>query len=74
MLVTCDFHSRLYNQELEKSVQMSQTLGVGIGAFQGLSNMALNGKVLQVTLGVGIGAFQGLSNMALNGKVLQVTS
>ena len=49
MLVTCDFHSRLYNQELEKSVQMSQTLGVGIGAFQGLSNMALNGKVLQVT-------------------------
>ena len=34
----------MFNQEVEKSEQLNKILGVGIGAFQGLSNLALNGK------------------------------
>ena len=37
---------RLYKDEVEKSSHLNQTLGIGIGAFQGLSNVALNGIVL----------------------------
>ena len=37
---------RLYGQEVEVSASMNQRLGVGIGFFQGLSNMALNCIVL----------------------------
>ena len=33
----------LYNQEIEKSSKQNQYLGIGIGIFQGLSNMAING-------------------------------
>ncbi|KAK2193690.1 hypothetical protein NP493_8g05061 [Ridgeia piscesae] len=36
----------LYSQEVAQSSTLNQTLGVGIGVFQGLSNVALNGIVL----------------------------
>ncbi|NXP71194.1 ABCB8 protein, partial [Ramphastos sulfuratus] len=36
----------LYCTEVENASQLSQRLGLGIAAFQGLSNMALNGIVL----------------------------
>ena len=39
--------SRLYNEEVEKSANLNQSLGVGIALFQGLSNVALNGKFEQ---------------------------
>lgn len=35
---------RLYCAEAERSSQLSQRLGLGIAAFQGLSNLALNGE------------------------------
>lgn len=35
---------RLYCAEAERSSRMSQRLGLGIAAFQGLSNLALNGQ------------------------------
>lgn len=35
---------RLYCAEAERSSGMSQRLGLGIAAFQGLSNLALNGQ------------------------------
>ncbi|XP_072184568.1 mitochondrial potassium channel ATP-binding subunit [Excalfactoria chinensis] len=38
--------ARLYCAEAERSSAMSQRLGLGIAAFQGLSNLALNGIVL----------------------------
>ena len=42
------YHSvlRLYSEEVAKSSHLQQTLGLGIGLFQGLSNAALNGIVL----------------------------
>ncbi|XP_072046624.1 mitochondrial potassium channel ATP-binding subunit-like [Amphiura filiformis] len=38
----------LYNKEIEKSKTLNEMLGVGIGAFQAISNLALNGIVLGV--------------------------
>ncbi|XP_048729281.2 mitochondrial potassium channel ATP-binding subunit-like [Ostrea edulis] len=38
--------NELYSQQVELSRRMNINLGLGIGAFQGLSNMALNGIVL----------------------------
>ena len=35
---------RLYNAEVEESSRLNQILGVGIGLFQGMSNVVLNGK------------------------------
>ena len=35
---------RLYNTEVEESSRLNQILGVGIGLFQGMSNVVLNGK------------------------------
>ena len=34
----------LYCDEIEKSRRLNERLGLGIGLFQGLSNLALNGK------------------------------
>ncbi|XP_068529170.1 mitochondrial potassium channel ATP-binding subunit isoform X1 [Anas acuta] len=41
-----DQQAGLYCAEAERSSQLSQRLGLGIAAFQGLSNLALNGIVL----------------------------
>uniref|UniRef100_A0A8B9CJ04 Mitochondrial potassium channel ATP-binding subunit n=1 Tax=Anser brachyrhynchus TaxID=132585 RepID=A0A8B9CJ04_9AVES len=41
-----DQQAGLYCAEAEHSSQLSQRLGLGIAAFQGLSNLALNGIVL----------------------------
>ncbi|XP_027560235.1 ATP-binding cassette sub-family B member 8, mitochondrial [Neopelma chrysocephalum] len=38
--------ARLFCAEVERSGQLSERLGLGIAAFQGLSNLALNGIVL----------------------------
>ena len=38
----------MYSDEVTKSKTMNELLGVGIGAFQGLSNLAINGLVLVV--------------------------
>ncbi|GAB6023584.1 hypothetical protein CHUAL_008355 [Chamberlinius hualienensis] len=38
----------LYEKEVEKASWCSEKLGIGIGAFQGLTNFALNGIVLGV--------------------------
>ena len=35
---------RLYNAEVEESSRLNQILGIGIGLFQGMSNVVLNGK------------------------------
>lgn len=40
------FPSRLYSQQVELSKKMNINLGLGIGAFQGLANVALNGNFL----------------------------
>jgi ATP-binding cassette subfamily B (MDR/TAP) protein 8 len=37
---------KLFAREVEKSSNLNQLLGLGIGVFQGLSNIALNGLVL----------------------------
>lgn len=42
LMCTCTSY-RLYSQQVELSRRMNINLGLGIGAFQGLSNMALNG-------------------------------
>jgi len=39
------FNYRLYQQEVEKARKLSIRLGVGIGLFQGLANVALNGNL-----------------------------
>jgi len=39
----CWWHRRLFEDEVERSSHLNQLLGVGIGLFQGLSNIALNG-------------------------------
>ncbi|ELU02451.1 hypothetical protein CAPTEDRAFT_155008 [Capitella teleta] len=41
-----DKEMELYNREVERSSALNQVLAVGIGIFQGLSNVALNGIVL----------------------------
>ena len=38
----------LFSQEVDKSKVMNELLGVGIGVFQGLANLAINGLVLVV--------------------------
>lgn len=38
------FLYRIFSQQVELSKKMNINLGLGIGAFQGLSNVALNGK------------------------------
>uniref|UniRef100_T1J598 Mitochondrial potassium channel ATP-binding subunit n=1 Tax=Strigamia maritima TaxID=126957 RepID=T1J598_STRMM len=38
----------LYNAELDKASVLNKQLGIGIGIFQGLSNLAINGIVLCV--------------------------
>jgi len=38
----------LYSSEVKRAAYLSEFLGVGIGAFQGLANVALNGIVLGV--------------------------
>jgi len=38
--------SRLFEDEVERSSHLNQLLGIGIGLFQGLSNIALNGMCL----------------------------
>jgi ATP-binding cassette subfamily B (MDR/TAP) protein 8 len=43
-----DKEMSLYAQELEKSCWLNECLGYGIAAFQGLSNIAINGVVLAV--------------------------
>ena len=43
---------RMFGVEVDESARLSTWLGVSIGAFQGLSNIALNGIVLG-TLSVG---------------------
>ena len=40
--------THLYNEEVQKSVRLSNHLGIGIGIFQSLSNLAVNGAVLGV--------------------------
>ena len=39
---------RLYSQEVDRSAALNQALGVGIGVFQGLSNVVLNGAYFDV--------------------------
>ena len=38
----------LYSQEVARSAALNQMLGVGIGVFQGLSNVVLNGAYFDV--------------------------
>ena len=40
---TCCF--RLFAQEVEKARILNLRLGIGIGMFQGMANIALNGKI-----------------------------
>ncbi|KAG8186459.1 hypothetical protein JTE90_009218 [Oedothorax gibbosus] len=47
-----DAEKKLYNDQIEQVRKINSTLGIGIGMFQGLANLALNGIVLSV-LGVG---------------------
>ena len=39
---------RLYCNEVSKSKTLNELLGIGVGAFQGLANLAVNGLVLVV--------------------------
>ena len=39
---------RLYSQEVDRSAALNQALGVGIGVFQGLSNVVLNGAYFEL--------------------------
>ena len=36
----------LYGKEIAKSATLNEMLGVGIGAFQAVSNLALNGEAI----------------------------
>ena len=40
-----DKELELYCDEIDKSRHLNESLGLGIGLFQGLSNLALNGKL-----------------------------
>ena len=42
------FHFSWFTQEVESSKLKNEYLGAGIGAFQGLSNFAINGMTLVV--------------------------
>ena len=39
---------RLYHDEVSKSKTMNELLGIGVGAFQGMANLAINGLALVV--------------------------
>lgn len=41
-------HSRLYHDEVSKSKTLNELLGIGVGAFQGVANLAINGLALVV--------------------------
>jgi len=41
-----NYYFRLFEDEVRHSSHLNQWLGVGVGLFQGLSNMALNGSCL----------------------------
>lgn len=43
-----DKEIELYNQEILKAQKLNSQLGVGIGAFQGVTNLVLNGIILGV--------------------------
>ncbi|VDL71178.1 unnamed protein product [Nippostrongylus brasiliensis] len=43
--------SRLYEREVRKACSMQETLGMGIGLFQGATNFFLNGIVISVLYG-----------------------
>ena len=50
IMCLCMCGVRLFEDEVERSSHLNQLLGVGIGLFQGLSNIALNGICLSVWL------------------------
>lgn len=39
---------RLYHDEVSKSKTLNELLGIGVGAFQGMANLAINGLALVV--------------------------
>ena len=39
-------HQDLFNEESNEAMKLNKKLGLSIGAFQGLANIALNGIVL----------------------------
>ena len=39
---------RLYQDEVSKSKTLNELLGIGVGAFQGMANLAINGLALVV--------------------------
>ena len=39
-------HQDLFNEEANEAMKLNKKLGLSIGAFQGLANIALNGIVL----------------------------
>jgi hypothetical protein len=41
----CILSFRLFGKEVDSSKKINIKLGIGIGAFQGLTNIALNGKI-----------------------------
>ncbi|GAV09121.1 hypothetical protein RvY_18716-2 [Ramazzottius varieornatus] len=43
-----DTEIHLYNDEVQKFVRLNSNLGIGIGIFQALSNLAVNGAVIGV--------------------------
>ena len=53
-MITMVFISSWYNSEVEKSRQLNEYLGAGIGIFQGLSNLAINGMTLIVLYSGGV--------------------
>uniref|UniRef100_A0A915IGS0 Mitochondrial potassium channel ATP-binding subunit n=1 Tax=Romanomermis culicivorax TaxID=13658 RepID=A0A915IGS0_ROMCU len=42
---------KMYARELEKSRNLNEVLGIGVGIFQGLTNFVLNGIILSVIYG-----------------------
>ena len=58
---------RLYQRELQKACHASSWLGVGVAAFQAMSNLALNGIVLVV---VGQGGLLLASNQISPGNLM----
>ena len=46
-VINC-FYYRLYHDEVSRSKMLNELLGIGIGAFQGMTNIAINGLSLVV--------------------------
>lgn len=68
MVTKCDILiCRMYNRELERASTAATWLGVGVAAFQGLSNLAINGVVLVV---VGHGGLLLASNQVSPGNLM----